>query len=99
MTAIPAKVVAVDRQSDQYRVIVRIGLAKYRGSFNTLKFGEKNRSRASVATVNLISFTSKILASKRESRSRCGQFSKRIWLTAWRFCSLSVLSLLADRFS
>ena len=41
MTAIPAKVVAVDRQSDQYRVIVRIGLAKYRGSFNTLKFGEK----------------------------------------------------------
>jgi len=41
MTAIPAKVVAVDRQSDQYRVIVRIGLTKYRGSFNTLKFGEK----------------------------------------------------------
>jgi hypothetical protein len=40
MTAIPAKVVAVDRQSDQYRVIVRIGLAKYRGSFNTLAFGE-----------------------------------------------------------
>ena len=40
MTAIPAKVVAVDRQSDQYRVIVRIGVAKYRGSFNTLKFGE-----------------------------------------------------------
>ena len=41
MTAIPAKVVAVDRQSDQYRVIVRIGVARYRGSFNTLKFGEK----------------------------------------------------------
>ena len=40
MTAIPAKVVAIDRQTDRYRVIVRIGLAKYRGSFNTLKFGE-----------------------------------------------------------
>ena len=41
LTAIPAEVLAVDRLSDQYRVIVRIGLAKYRGSFNTLKFGEK----------------------------------------------------------
>ena len=98
MTAIPAKVVAVDRQSDQYRVIVRIGLAKYRGSFNTLKFGEKKRSPASVATVNLNLFTSKIPVSKPESRSRCGQFSKRIWLTAWPFLLLSASSLLADRF-
>ena len=37
---IPAKVLAVDKQGDQYNVIVRIGLAKYRGSFNTLAFGE-----------------------------------------------------------
>ena len=40
MTAIPAKVVTADWLRDQYRVIVRIGVAKYRGSFNTLKFGE-----------------------------------------------------------
>jgi hypothetical protein len=40
MTAIPAVVLAVDRQRDQYRVVIRIGLPKYRGSFNTLVFGE-----------------------------------------------------------
>jgi hypothetical protein len=39
VTAIPAEVLAVDRESDQYRVIVRIGVAKYRGSFDTLVFG------------------------------------------------------------
>ena len=41
MTSIPAEVLAVDRLSDQYRVTVRIGLAKYRGSYETLVFGEK----------------------------------------------------------
>jgi len=41
MTNIPAKVLAIDKESDQYRVMVRIGLARYRGSFNTLTFGEK----------------------------------------------------------
>jgi hypothetical protein len=41
---IPAKVLAVDKQGDQYNVIVRIGLAKYRGSFNTLAFGENKPS-------------------------------------------------------
>jgi hypothetical protein len=41
LTAIPAEVLAVDRQSDQYRVIVRIVLAKYRGSYDTLIFGEQ----------------------------------------------------------
>ena len=40
MTAIPAKVLAIDKQGDHYNVIVRIGLAKYRGSFNTLACGE-----------------------------------------------------------
>jgi hypothetical protein len=40
MTPLPAKVLAVDKQGDQHHVIVRIGLRKYRGSFNTLKFGE-----------------------------------------------------------
>ncbi len=44
MTAIPAKVLAIDKQGDQYNVIVRIALAKYRGSFNTLAFGENKPS-------------------------------------------------------
>ncbi len=44
MTPIHAKVLAVDRQGDQYNVMVRIELAKYRGSFNTLAFGEKKPS-------------------------------------------------------
>ena len=40
MTSIPAKILAVDNQADKHRVIVRILLRKYRGSFDTLKFGE-----------------------------------------------------------
>jgi hypothetical protein len=41
MTFIPARVLAVDKQEDdRHRIIVRIELRKYRGSFNTLKFGE-----------------------------------------------------------
>jgi hypothetical protein len=40
MTAIFAKVLAVGRRGNQYRVVVRIGPAKYQGSFNTLIFGE-----------------------------------------------------------
>jgi hypothetical protein len=39
MTSIPAKVLAVDKEADRHRIIVRIRLRKYRGSFNTLKFG------------------------------------------------------------
>jgi hypothetical protein len=41
MTAIGAKVLAVDNVGAQYRVIVRIGFPRYRGSFHTLEFGEK----------------------------------------------------------
>jgi hypothetical protein len=40
MTSIPAKILSVERQLDKHRVIVRILVRKYRGSFNTLKFGE-----------------------------------------------------------
>jgi hypothetical protein len=40
MTAIGARVVAVDNLGGPYRVIVRIGFPRYRGSFYTLKFGE-----------------------------------------------------------
>jgi hypothetical protein len=40
MTLIPAKVVTVGKESDKHRVIVRISLRTYRGSFNTLRFGD-----------------------------------------------------------
>jgi hypothetical protein len=40
MTPIPAVVVAAHRLVNQYHVIVRIGVANYRGSFATLAFGE-----------------------------------------------------------
>jgi hypothetical protein len=39
MTSLPVKVTAVEKRGDQYQVIVQIS-TKYRGSFNTLAFGE-----------------------------------------------------------
>jgi hypothetical protein len=39
MTPILAKVTAIEKRGDQYQVIVQIS-RKYRGSFNTLAFGE-----------------------------------------------------------
>jgi hypothetical protein len=39
MTPISAKVIAIEKRDDQYRVIVQIS-TNYRGSFNTLAFGE-----------------------------------------------------------
>ena len=39
MTSLPASVVANEKRGDQYQVIVQIS-TKYRGSFNTLAFGE-----------------------------------------------------------
>ena len=40
MKAIPAEVIAVEAHGQRYYVVVRIGVAKYRGSFNTLVFGK-----------------------------------------------------------
>ena len=39
MTALPAKVIAFEKPGDHYQAIVQIS-TKYRGSFNTLAFGE-----------------------------------------------------------
>jgi hypothetical protein len=40
MSSIPAKVVAIEKRDDQYfQMVIQIG-TKYRGSFNTLLFGE-----------------------------------------------------------
>ncbi len=41
MTPIPAKVLTVAEQSNQYRVLVQIELDKYWGSFRTLRFGQR----------------------------------------------------------
>ena len=41
MTPIPAKVLTVDKQSSQYRVLAQVEFEKYLGSFHTLRFGEK----------------------------------------------------------
>ena len=40
MTHVPAKVFTIDKQSNQYRVLVQIELDRYLGSFHTLRFGE-----------------------------------------------------------
>jgi hypothetical protein len=39
MTALAAKVIALEKPGNHYQAIVQIS-AKYRGSFNTLAFGE-----------------------------------------------------------
>ena len=39
MSPIAAKVTSIEKRGDQYQVIVQIS-PKYRGSFNTLAFGE-----------------------------------------------------------
>ena len=39
MTSLPAKLIAIEKRGDRYQVIVQIS-TKYRGSFNTLVFGE-----------------------------------------------------------
>jgi len=39
MTPLPAHVIAIEERCDQYQMIVQIS-TKYRGSFNTLAFGE-----------------------------------------------------------
>jgi hypothetical protein len=40
MTPLPAKVTAIEKRGVQYQVVVHIGTPKYKGSFNTLVFGE-----------------------------------------------------------
>jgi hypothetical protein len=47
MTSLPAKVMAVEERGDQYQVVVQIS-TKYRGSFNTLVFGEIKPYRGSL---------------------------------------------------
>jgi hypothetical protein len=39
MTSLPAQVIGIEKRGDQYQAVVEIS-TKYRGSFNTLAFGE-----------------------------------------------------------
>jgi hypothetical protein len=39
MTSLAAQVLAIEKRGDEYQVVVQIS-TKYRGSFNTLAFGE-----------------------------------------------------------
>jgi hypothetical protein len=39
MTSLPAKVIAIEKRDNRYQVVVQIN-TRYRGSFNTLAFGE-----------------------------------------------------------
>jgi len=48
MTALAAKVTAIERRGVQYQVVVQIGTPKYRGLFNTLVFGEIKPHRGSL---------------------------------------------------
>jgi hypothetical protein len=52
MTPILAKVTAIEQRGDQYQVIVQIS-SKYRGSFNTLVFGEIKPHSGSLKDVRL----------------------------------------------
>lgn len=47
MTSLPAKVIAIEGRGEQHQVIVQIN-TKYRGSFNTLAFGEIKPYRGSL---------------------------------------------------
>jgi hypothetical protein len=78
MTPIPAKVLTVDKQSSQYRVLVQIELEKYLGSFRSLRFGEKKPFTGSCHHGQLDLFyyrDPEIPTLKRGSRSRSGQLN------------------------
>jgi hypothetical protein len=73
MIPIPAKVLTVDKQSSQYRVLVQIELKKYLGSFHTLRFGERKPLPAPVTTECWTFFTTEIPVLNWGSRFRCGR--------------------------
>jgi hypothetical protein len=75
MKAIPAEVIAVETQGDQYRVAVRIRGAKYRCSFNTLVFGRNKPFIGSChdGRLDLVFHQNPDL--KLGSPSGCGRFS------------------------
>ena len=75
MTSIPANILAVDNQAAKHRVIVRILLRKYRGSFNTLKFGENTPFMGSCHNGQLDLIYYRDLGLRKANRFRYGRFS------------------------
>src|SRR3984957_10878260 len=77
MTPIPAKVLTVDKQSSQCRVLVRIELEKYTGAFHTLRFGAGGPFTGSCHKGQLDLFYYRDPGLKLGSRSLCGLFSEQ----------------------
>ena len=77
MTSNPAKVLTVDRQSHQYRVLVKIG---YLGSFDTLRFGDSKPFIGACHNSRLDLFYFGDPRLKQGGRPRCGLFSDRVML-------------------
>jgi len=73
MSPIAAKVTAIERRGDQYQVIVQIS-PKYRGSFNTLAFGEIKPHSGSLRDGRLDLVYYQTLALASEIRFRFGLF-------------------------
>src|ERR1700722_12606964 len=75
MTPIPAKVLTVDKQSSQYRVLVQIELDKYLGSFHTFRFGKKIPFTGSCHNGQLDLFYYRDPGLKKGNHFRSGRFS------------------------
>ena len=80
MTVIGTKVLAGDSVGALYRAIVRSGLPRYRGSFLTLKFGEKKPFTGFTQNGQLDLVYRK--RSSPKSRAGCFRF--------WRFSNLAL---------
>src|SRR5262249_4574751 len=73
MSPIPAKVTAIEKGGVLYQVVVEI-VPKYRGSFNTLAFGEIKPGSGSLRDGGLDLVTIKTPALASQIRFRCGLF-------------------------
>jgi hypothetical protein len=79
MTVIGTEVLAVNSLATLYRVIVRIGFPRYRGSLLTLKFGENKPFTGFTQNGQL-----SCLLRRSSPKSRAGCFR------SWRFSNLAL---------
>jgi hypothetical protein len=80
MTVIGTEVIAVDSLRALYHAIVRIGFPRHRGSFPTLKFGEKKPFTGFTQHGQL----DLVLQRRSSPKSRAGCFR------SWRFSNLAL---------
>jgi hypothetical protein len=80
MTVIGTEVIAVDSLRALYHAIVRIGFPRHRGSFPTLKFGEKKPFTGFTQHGQL----DLVLPRRSSPKSRAGCFR------SWRFSNLAL---------